>query len=346
MTIVDVELSLIDADCLGPQQQVPSLLVRLSTPSGMEGWGEAQVPWRREELAARRHALISALAGRSVFDIEDLSSLGVLRLAPLRGAVETACWDLAGQITGQPLCHLLGGRYRQRVPLAVRLGGASPEEAAQLARELAEQGFHAQIIDSRGRLEEDLETVAAIRQFTRDRADLAFDGAALFDMDGARALCSGLETSGVQYVLDPLKTRDLEQLASLRRQTSVPLGVWRSVRNPADVLAAVRCGAATRVVIDLQLIGGLTAGRKCAAIAQAAGLDACLAGGSSLGIAMAATLQLAAALVPFSHCTLCAHQAGQDDLLVEPLKLVDGTLAVPQGPGLGIQVDRAKLEKR
>jgi glucarate dehydratase len=345
MTITDVEFFLVDVSCPGTPSPARSLLVRLSTHSGLEGWGEAHVEWRREELPARRNALLPALAGRSVFDIEDLLSLSALRGAPLRCAVETACWDLVGQIAGQPLFRLFGGGYRQRVALAVRLDGASAEEAAQLARELAEQGFHAQIATSLGHLEEDLEMVAAIRQLTQDRAELVFDGAAHYDMDGARDLCGGLENAGLQYVLDPLKTRDLDQIASLRRQTSVPLAVWRSVRSPADVLAAVRCGAAPVVMADLQLVGGLTAAKKCAAIVQAAGLGACLSAGPSLGIAMAAMLQVAAATPAYAHCTQCARQLGRDDLLVEPLELVDGMLPVPQAPGLGVQVDRAKLEK-
>jgi L-alanine-DL-glutamate epimerase-like enolase superfamily enzyme len=345
MTITDVDFFLVDVSCLGPFDPVRSLLVRLSTPSGLEGWGEAQLEWRREELAARRNALLPVLTGRSVFDIEDLLGLAALRLAPLRCAVEMACWDLVGQVAGQPLCHLFGGGYRQRVPLAVRLGGSSSEEVAQLARELAEQGFHAQIVGSLGRLEDDLEMVAAIRQLIQDRAELAFDGAANYDMESARDLCGGLENAGVQYVLDPLKTRDLDQVASLRRQTSVPLGVRRSIRSPADVLAVVRCGAAAVVVVDLQRVGGLTTAKKCAAIAQAAGLEACLASGPSLGVGMAAMLQLAAATPAFSHCNQCARHLAQDDLLVESLELVDGMLAVPQGPGLGVQVDRAKLDK-
>jgi muconate cycloisomerase len=311
----------------------------------VEGWGEAQLDWRPDELAGRRNALLPVLAGRSVFDIEDLLGLGAIRSAPLRCAVEMASWDLVGRAAGQPLCHLFGGGYRRRIPLAVRLSGTSAQQVAQLSRELAEQGFHAQILSSLGRLEADLEMAATARQWTQDRAELRLDGAAGYDMDTARDLCGELETAGLKFVLDPLKTRDLEQVASLRRQTSVPLAVWRSVRSPADVLAVVRCGAAPFVVVDLQLVGGMATAKKCAAIAQAAGLGASLAAGPSLGIGMAAMLQLAAATPAYSHCHQSAHHPIRDDFLVEPLEIVEGMIAVPQGPGLGVEVDRAKLER-
>jgi muconate cycloisomerase len=345
MTITDVEFLLADAGCPGAPDALRSLLVRLSTASRLEGWGEAALPWRREELPARRNALLPVLAGRSVFDIEELLGLAALRLAPLRCAVEMACWDLIGQIAGEPLCHLLGGRYRRLLPLAVRLSGATPDEIARCSRELAEQGFHAQVAGSLGRLEDDLEMVAAIGQLTHDRADLVFDAAANYDMEVARDLCGSLESAGLKYVLDPLKTRDLDQVASLRRQTSVPLAVGRSVRGPADVLAVVRCGAASWVEIDLQLVGGLASAKKCAAIVQAAGIGACLCTGPSVGVGLAAVLQLAAATPAFSHCSQGPQQPAQDDFLMEPLELLDGMLAVPQSPGLGVQVDRAKLEK-
>ena len=65
----------------------------------------------------------------------------------------------------------------------------------------------------------------------------------------------------------------------------------------------------------------------------------------SLGIGMAAMLQLAAATPVFSHCHQCAYHHLRDDLLSEPLEIVDGMIAVPQGPGLGVDVDRAKLER-
>lgn len=345
MTITDLEFYLVEVCCLGPAAPVRSLLVRLSTDLGMEGWGEAQLDWRPDELAARRNALLPVLAGRSVFDIEELLGLGALRLAPLRCAVEMACWDLVGRAAGEPLCHLFGGGYRRRIPLAVRLSGTSAQQVAQLSRELAEQGFHAQVLGSLGRLDEDLELAATARQWTQDRAELRFDGAAGYDMDTARDLCGELENAGLKFLLDPLKTRDLEQVASLRRQTSVPLAVWRSVRSPADVLAVVRCGAAPFVVVDLQLLGGLASAKKAAAIAQAAGLGASLATGPSLGIGMAAMLQLAAATPVYSHCHQCTYPYIRDDLLAEPLEIVDGMIAVPQGPGLGVEVDRAKLDR-
>ncbi len=345
-TIDDLEFYLAEVTSAGPEPPVRSLVVRLTTDRGLEGWGESRTEWQASELPARHAALAPVLAGRSLFEIEDLLTLPALRFAPLRCAVEMASWDLIGRVTGQPLCHLFGGGYRRRIPLAVRVASDRPEEAARLARELAEQGFHWLTVPSSGHFDRDVATLAAVREIIPDRAELYFDGAAQYDMETARDLCAELEAFGLQLVVDPLKARDLDQVASLRRQTSVPLGVWRAIRAPADVLALVRCGAAPFAVVDLQLVGGLVPARKCGTIAQAAALGAALTTGPSLGIGIAAMLQLASATPVFSGCNPCAHPHLQDDVLVESLEIAEGMITVPQGPGLGVEIDRAKLDRR
>jgi len=345
MTISDLEFYPVEIACDAREAPLQRLLVRLATHAGLEGWGEAQLGWRPSELAARREVLLPILAGRSVFDIEELLELEALQDAPLRSALEMASWDLVGRAAGQPLCHLFGGAYRQRIPLAVRLAGAPGNPLAQVARELAEQGFHAQIVSSCGEPERDLETLAAVREGAGDRVELRFDAAENYDIDTARGLCAELESGGLQFMLDPLRSSELDQVASLRRQTSVPLAVWRAVRSPADVLAVVRCGAAPFVVVDLERVGGISPARQCAAIAQAGSISALLGGGPSAGIGVAAMLQLASSTPAFSSPNECAYHQLQDDLLTEPLEILDGMITVPQAPGLGVKVDRVKVER-
>ncbi len=343
--ISDLEFYLVEVPRVGQNLPVRSLLVRLSTDAGLQGWGEAPVAWRPTELAARRELLLPILAGRSIFDIEELLGLEALEHAPLRCAIEMASWDLVGRVTDQPLCHLFGGGYRKQIPLAVRLAGGTASHIAQTARELAEQGFHVQIVTSCGHPEGDIEVLAAVCESAHDRAELRFDAAAGFDMDTARDFCTEIEDYGLQFVIDPLRNASLDEIAALRRQVNVPLAVGRSVHSTSDVLALVRCGAAPFVVVDLPLVGGVVPARKSAAVIQAAGLNASLGSGPSLGLALGAMLQLAAATPAFSNCNECVHHQLQDDLLVEPLELLDGMIAVPQGPGLGIEVDPAKVER-
>ncbi|NQT39930.1 MAG: mandelate racemase/muconate lactonizing enzyme family protein [Planctomycetes bacterium] len=345
MIVSDLEFYLVEIPQSDTGVPVRSLLVRLLTESGLEGWGEALSQRAAWQGAAWRDALAPTLVGRSVFDVEELLQLESLRDATLRSAVEMASWDLIGRFAGLPVCQLFGGEYRKWVPLAARLSGDSPQQIGVLAHELAEQGFHAQVIVSSGCAETDLRVLAAVRQSVGDGVELRLDGAAQYELDGARDLCRQLEVDPPQCFLDPLASCKLDQIASLGRQTSVPLAVSRGIAGPADVMAAARCHAAPFLSLDPQAVGGMTAARRCAAVASAAGISVLLGGAGWLGVATAAMLHLAASTASFSSGNESRYGQLQDDVLTDSLEIVNGMIAVPQSPGLGVEVDRAKVER-
>jgi L-alanine-DL-glutamate epimerase-like enolase superfamily enzyme len=345
MKINDLEFYLVDVGQTDSATPLRSLLVRITTTAGPEGWGESGLAWRVGELAARREALLAVLEGRSIYDIEELHTLEVLAPPGLRSAVEMAVWDVLGRVLRQPLCNLLGGYYRRRVPVSIRLAGQRPVRVAQIARELAEQGFHTQTLAASDRPEEDLKTLAEIRERVGSRVELRFDGGGRYDLETARDLAAGMEDHDLQFFLDPLNTRELYPVASLGRQTSVPLAVWRAIHGLSDVLTAVRCNAAPFVMIDLEQVGGIVAARTCAAVAAAAGVVPVLGGRPSVGIATAAMLHAAAATAAFSASNELASGQLRDTVLSDPLEITDGMITVPQAFGLGVTVDRGKIEE-
>ncbi len=276
--------------------------------------------------------------------MEETTELEALGSPGLRSAVEMALWDLIARSLDQPLCNLLGGSYRRRIPAAVRLPVLPAEQAAAAARSLAEQGFHFQLLSSSGRWDHDLHTWRAVRQAVGRRTELRLDLAEQFDSESARDLCTELEADSPQFVIDPLCDGRLPAQAALARQTSVPLAAWRPIRSSADLLQAVRCGAGSWAVVDVDRVGGILAARKCVAVAEAGSIPALLASGPSLGIATAALLQVAAATPAVGGLLECWTHQLRDHLLVDPLEVSDGTIPVPQGPGLGVEVDRAKVE--
>ncbi|MFZ5830425.1 MAG: mandelate racemase/muconate lactonizing enzyme family protein [Planctomycetota bacterium] len=345
MYITELDLHLVEIARTDGAPPVRSVLLRLAEESGVEGWGEAALAWRGAELPGRRNALLSILSGRSVFDTEELLSLVALRVPGLRAAVETACWDIVGRLVRQPIYRLWGGEYRHGAQLAVRLPAGTPERTAEVGWAMAEQGWLTQIIPASGNLDQDLNTLSALGARSGQRVQLRLDGRSLYDLQTARDLCSRIESGQFEFLLDPLCEPELYGVASLARQTSVPLGVWRAIHGPADVLAAIRAGAAAVVVVDLELVGGPTAVRKCASVAEAGGVRALLGGRASVGIATAMKLQLAAATPALAGFCECAYHQLQDDILSVRLAMMDGMLLAPQGPGLGVTVDRARLER-
>lgn len=343
MLIADLEFALVEAPTRhGPP--VRSLLARVLTDTGVEGWGESAAIWRPTELVARRDWVAPLLADRSIFDLAELLTLDVLASAPLRSAVEMACWDAIGRQLKQPLFRLWGGLYRPRIPVAARLPLDSPEGTARFARELAVQGFRTLIVTAAGQSGHDALVTQAVREASGGRAPLRIDGGRKFERESARELCQRLEPLGIQAAIDLLAANDFVRHAELEQQTALPLAVSQLVTNPADVVALARTSRSPQAVVNLDTVGGITAARKCAATAEAAGVAVSLGGSSRLGIATAAQLHLAAATPVFT----LAHEFGchllLDDLVREPFSAGDGFLGVPQGPGLGIEVDRDRVE--
>ena len=345
MRVADLEFHLVEVPRTDQLPPVRSLLVRLCTDDGLEGWGEGGVAWRPSELLHRRDFLLPILSGRSVFDIEELCTVEALASPPLRAAVEMACWDMIGKITGQPLCRLWGGEYRQRIPVAARLAGRWPARVAWMARELGAHGYLAQVIELTGEAALDRHMLAEVREAVGDGVQLRIDARASFSIDAARGFCRDVEAQQVQCLIDPLAAGSLQPLAALARQTNVPLGVWRPVRSSADLLNVIRCEAASHAVIDAEQLGGISAARACVQIGAAAGMTLMLGSRPALGLATAAMLHLAAATPSLTAAHESSYHRLSGDVLTEPLTVSEGMMTVPQCPGLGVEIDRGKMER-
>jgi L-alanine-DL-glutamate epimerase-like enolase superfamily enzyme len=346
MKISDLEFYLVAVPRSDTATKVRSLIVRIASDTGHEGWGEANLEWRPSELDARRQAMLPILAGRNVFNIEELLQIDALRPTAFKAALEIASWDMIGRAARQPLCHLWGGAYRRRIPLAARLPIDSAEAIAIRARELSERGFHTQIFTATGDLESDLSRLALTVEATGDRVGFRIDGRGGYNLSVARELCGELERYDVvRCLVDPLGEVNLERLAALRRETTVPLGLRKCLGGSGDLFQIARVGAAQQVVLALDQLGGLHPAAKCAHVAEAAEITASLTSGPSLGIGLAAMLQLAAAVPSLATANESAYHELSDDVLTDRLELVDGMVAVPDGPGLGVEIERRKLER-
>lgn len=345
MKIADAEFFLVEIPRGAAASPVRSLLVRLTSDQGIEGWGEAGSRWRAAELDARRAALAPGLVGRSVFNVAELTASDALDGNELRAAVEMAHWDLLGRALKQPLCHLWGGAYRQRIPLAVRLPALPLGALPACARELADCGFPAQILQCTGEMETDVAAAAGVREALGPRAELRIDARNGYRFDAARELAAALNAYQVSLLIDPLAPQDAAELSRFARQTETPVAASAGLRSPRDVLEAVRDEAIRAVVLDPESLGGLSAVRQATAVAEAAGRVAALGGRPTLGVGLAARLQLAAAIPCLAIANESAIHELADDLLVERLVATDGMLTVPEQPGLGVSVDRAALDR-
>ena len=342
------------------------LFVRVETDAGTVGWGEASLEGHAEAVAGAFAALRDRFMGHDADAIEDVwqvaHRLGFYRGGPVLmsalSGLDQALWDLKGKALGVPVWHLLGGKVRSRVPVYAWIGGDRPHDVAANARARQTQGFHAVKmnatedigwLDSPRVLEATVARLEAV-QGQGMEAGLDFHGRVHRAM--ARQLARALEPLHPLFIEEPVLSEHPEALAQLAAQTSVPIALGERLYSRWDFKPFFEASCVDIVQPDLSHAGGISECRRIAAMAEA--YDVALAPHCPLGpIALAACLQVATTSINFviQEMSLGIHyNDAEHDLLTyvadpAPFAVSDGMVPVPQGPGLGVEIDEAKVRE-
>ena len=340
------------------------LFVHVTTDEGVDGWGEASLEGHSEAVEGALDALRDRLVGADATRIEDLwqlaHRLGFYRGGPVNmsaiSGVDQALWDIAGKALGVPVWRLLGGQVRERIEVYAWIGGDDPAAVAEGARARKAQGFRAlkmnataqlRRLDSPSALDGVLERVAAVKD---EGLDVGLDFHGRVHKPMARQLARALEPLKPLFIEEPLLSENIEGLAQLAAQTSIPIALGERLYSRWDFKPFLERGIVDIVQPDLAHAGGISEVRRIAAMAEA--YDVALAPHCPLGpIALAACLQVAAATPNFAieEMSLGIHynREGADLLtyLAEPgvFDVADGHVAVPTSPGLGITLDEERI---
>lgn len=330
------------------------LIVRLVTDAGTIGVGEGVSPggpwWNGESVEGQQqmveHYIAPALIGSDCLDLQG----ALLRMDQVayandfaKAAVEMALTDAAARAHGVPAHVLIGGAATRRsFPVRWALSGLGEEPVVQDAAEHIALGHRALKLKM-GALdpEEDLRRVALLLDKIGEELDYIADPNCSWDYRTAVWAVRELEAMGVRAVEQPLERSDLSGMADLcERTTRIRLIADESVCRPADAVAVARHRACDAVAVKPAKAGGLRRAARVASIIDSANMS-CYGGTaleSSLGTAAAA--QLFASMDQLDMgCELIGPLLLADDLVVKPLSYRDGNLQLPDGPGLGVEVD-------
>ncbi|MGE5818604.1 MAG: mandelate racemase/muconate lactonizing enzyme family protein, partial [Deltaproteobacteria bacterium] len=336
-----------------------SLIVRVETENGIEGWGEATQgrpgntyeTLETMEIMAREY-FAPALIG---LDLEETGTVliklhGARHGHPLtKAAMETALFDALGKWYRVPLCRFFGGPYRREIELVGGLGmDLGPESIGVRARELKQEGFLIfKIKIGQPDHKQDIERVRAVRRAVGDEALIRVDGNASYSFVDARSVLNELSQFHISDAEQPLARGDLRSLAELRRTVGIPIAAQESVSSPEDALAVVEERAADLLKIKLTHIGGFQRAREVAAVVGAKGLPVVIGQGSACTtILSAAEMHLHSALKnaqPGGEMTGFIRLGEQD--IFSPIPVARGKASVPMTAGLGIEVNKEKLQR-
>ncbi|WP_393054704.1 glucarate dehydratase family protein [Streptomyces sp. LN549] len=353
-------------------------IVEVDTGEGLVGLGET---YADEGHLRRLRAAADALTGMDVYALgamhrkvaealagdDGTGGSGLTGMITTSSAVdrvfspfEVACLDLQGKAAGRPVSDLLGGAVRDSVPFSAYLfykwaghPGAEPDDwgaaldpdavVAQARRMITDYGFTA--IKLKGGVrppEEEIEAVLALRE-AFPGVPLRLDPNAAWSVPTSVAVARRLE-GVLEYLEDP--TPGLAGMAEVSRQTPIPLATNMCVVAFEHLTPAVEQRAVQVVLSDHHYWGGLHRSKLLSGICDTFGMGLSMHSNSHLGVSLAAMTHLAAA-TPHLTYACDTHWPWKTEEVVEPgvLEFADGSVRVPQGPGLGVELDRDALAR-
>ncbi|MBW6526434.1 galactonate dehydratase [Sphingomonas sp. RHCKR7] len=336
------------------------LFVRVETAQGAIGWGEATLEGHVEAVMGALDAMRDRLIGHDPERIEDAWQLshrlgfyrgGPVLLSAIAG-VDHALWDIKARKLGVPVYQLLGGRVRDRIAVYAWIGGDRPSDVATAARERIAQGFTAVKMngtDDLGWLDSPRtvdELAARVSEVRATGIDVGIDFHGRVHQPMARQVLRAIEPFGPLFAEEIVLGDNAEVFARLAGFSSVPLALGERLYSRWDFRPFFESGAVDIAQPDLAHAGGISECRRIAAMAEA--YDVAVAPHCPIGpIALAACLHLAAATPNFviQEVSMGIHyNAASTDLTgltrnPELFGIEGGSMAVPTGPGLGVEID-------
>ncbi len=336
------------------------LFVRIETRQGAVGWGEATLEGHGEAVQGAIDAARDRLIGHDPDRIEDawqmLHRLGFYRGGPVLlsaiSGIDQALWDIKARKLDVPLYQLLGGQVRDRIPVYAWIGGDRPTDVAAAAAARKAQGFSAvkmngteEIgwLDSPSHVDGLVERVGLVRDTGMD-VGIDFHGRVHKPM--ARRMLRAIEPLGPLFAEEVLLGEHPGAIQQLSQHTSVPLAMGERLYSRWDYRPFFESGAIDIAQPDIAHAGGISECRRIAAMAET--YDVAFAPHCPIGpLALAACLNLAAATPNFviQEMSLGIHYNGPSQDLASLVKnpqmfdVSNGTVALPQGPGLGVDID-------
>ena len=334
------------------------VIVQVTTSDGVTGVGEiAPLPTFSGGSLADACSLLPELDGqlyhRTLYEAVDLLSAEKVstKSASTLCGLEIALFDALGKTTDCSVSTLLlpsAFMPRAAVPVNAVISTKATKAAAETALNAKKNGFQCVKLKVGLGLSigEEVERIATVRDAIGPTLHLRLDANEAWQLEEATAILSQCVQYNIQYIEQPLNAQDLVGMHTLRQEIPIPIAVDEAVHNLESVFLILDHEVADILIIKPQLAGGLRIAQQMIQAATERGIGCIITSTIEAGIGLAAELHLAAASPQITlECGLATLSLLADDLLVEELHVRDGFLAVPTGPGLGVELDQQALDR-
>ncbi len=352
MEITGIEASAhaVEVSPLGPGAgtDFPIVIVEVRTDAGIVGYGETGVYPSEAVVPLVNDHLAPVLVGADPLDTEAIRENAIRddRQPPsLQSAavsmLDIACWDIKGKAADEPVWRLLGGTD-PTVEVYVTIGTDVPDLAEAAATVVESMGSDIKITVGEERTPaEDARRIGAVREAIGEDPGLAIDANASLGVNRGLELADRAASSGIGWFEEPVQTNEAGGLANLRSRTSIPIAAGQFSGHRRQHWDLVRQEAVDLVQPNVCYVGGFTEGRKVAAMAESAGLDLAHAGGWPFQ-----NMHLIGAAP--NGWRLEAHTlswAVGERIYEETPTIEEGTIELPDRPGVGLEPDREVLDE-
>ena len=263
-----------------------------------------------------------------------------------RAGLEMALYDLVGKSLNVPVSALLGGRLRDRIQVTALVSLASPQEMGERAAEAKELGFRCVKLKLGADKDLEVERVIAVRHAVGSDVAVRIDPNGVWSVPMTLDFLRTLDSQDLEMLEQPVPREDLFGMVRLSQSASVPILADESVFNARDAALLLRMGFSGIVNVKVDEAGGVREAMKVIELCNAMGTPALLGSMITTAIGSAASLQVAAAAPSLVYASdIVGSSLLVNDLAMPPLEAEEGYIAVPTGPGLGIEVDEQALER-
>jgi D-galactarolactone cycloisomerase len=335
--------------------KIETALIKIETDAGITGWGEAQSPVAPEVVCT----IIKLILAPLLLNEDPLANerLWSLMYATMRArghttsfmldaiaGIDIALWDIRGKAVRLRVCDLLGGPFTNRLPSYISgLSGTSEQARIEQATNQREQGFNAFKLFMDGDPDETLRLIDGLREAMGDDTRIFVD--ALWRFDPAQAVRIGkqLDARIAGWFEAPLKPEDVAGHARLAESIETPVAIGESYRTRWEMQPFFAAGAVEIYQPDIGRCG-ITEGMKLAALAELHNVPIAIHVSIGLGVQIAAALHFAAAIpnLIFVECNPKVWQVAEE-MLTSSLPVGAGDIGIPDGPGLGIEINEEVL---
>lgn len=344
------------------------LLLRLRSDAGVDGLGEASdafgISGTTAENVVRMQMELdrqfAGLRGRAPFDVEYFrqnTTLGNLLARTVHSALEQAMWDMAGKVLDVPVYALLGGKVRDRLPVYANINRTTkprtPAGFAATAKRAVAEGFRAlklapwdNFVDSEAFVAQGVDCLFAVREAVGKDVKIMTDCHSFFTVERAVAVAKRLEPVGLDWYEEPVAPERTAETLAIRKGIRQEMAGGEFLFGVGGFAPLCREKAVHVIMPDVKHCGGMLEMTRIAAMAAVFGVT--VAPHNPTGpVATAASVQLCAGMKNFRILELQWGEVSWRGELVRPAeRFVDGTIAVPEGPGFGVTLNEALAREK